>query len=187
MELSLSEEEANNQHEDTINKSYSSMTETKNEEQKLREELDNYKAQLTEQQNKLEEYNQELKAVKESYESQLQQANEQIKELTQRIRNSEVEEKLSRLEQLNIPQTEKDRYKELLKNGSLGSSEDDVMRSLEEMSNSFGSTLLEQHGQSTNTQEENKREQEEGDPLKQSPHYQKYLENLERVKKKKQM
>lgn len=189
MELSLSEEENyKEKDEDTIDNQYSSMTDTKNEEQKLREELDNYKAQLTDQQNKLEEYNKELKAVKESYESQLQHANEQIKELTQRIRSSEVEEKLSRLEQLNIPQTEKDRYKELLKNGSLGSSEDDVMRSLEEMSNSFGSTLLEQHGQSTTTQEENKKEQEDGDPLKQSPHYQKYKENLERAKNnKKQM
>lgn len=188
MELSLSEEENYNENDKEDQYKYSSMAETKNEEQKLREELDNYKAQLTDQQNKLEEYNQELKAVKESYESQLQHANEQIKELTQRIRSSEVEEKINRLEQFNIPQTEKDRYKELLKNGSLGSSEDDVMRSLEEMSNSFGSTLLEQHGQSTTTQEENKKEQEDGDPLKQSPHYKKYKENLERAKNnKKQM
>lgn len=117
---------------------------------------------------------QELEQVKNSYQKQLDEAKKEINSLKDYLRQREVQEKVARLEQLDIPQQEKDRHIKLIKDGSLGESEEEVIRSLEELSGTFGSTMLEQHSQSHDTTQLNEPQANNStpDPLKDSPHAQ---------------
>jgi len=178
MELSLDESEINKedfmtQKEQEV-KNNSDQTVQSAKPEVSSSENTNQSYQYSESTDKVEEIKrerdaarQELEQVKDLYQSQLNEAREEINKLKDHVRQREVQEKVARLEQLSIPRKQKDKHIELVKNGSLGSSEEDVIQSLEEMSDSFGSTMLEQHGESQDTTKLNEPNQ---DPLKQSPH-----------------
>lgn len=162
------------------------------QEEQLRAELEEHKNKLKEYQEQLDKYSNELETVKQTYENQLNQATEEIKELRGRIRQSEIDDQIDRLDQLKgIPEKQVENYKEMVRNGSLGSSEEDVIRSLEEMSQSFSTEVFEQNGQSHSLEEENapsnskKSQQAQKSLLEDSPHFEKYQENKEKAKQRK--
>lgn len=135
----------------------------------IQNQLETYKSEL-------EKYSNELKAVKETYEQQLSDANERIKELNSKVRQTELDKKLGKIEDLQIPREQKDKYKSLFEQGSLGGSEDAIMESLEEMSKAYQSEIFTQKGSNSNTEQMNT---ENKDELSDSPHSKKIKENYE--------
>jgi hypothetical protein len=182
--------------EDSVQDKKQETTMTQNsldqkQEEQLRAELEEHKNKLKEYQEQLDKYSNELETVKQTYENQLNQATEEIKELRGRIRQSEVDNQIDRLDQLKgIPEKQVEEYKEMVRNGSLGSSEEHVIRSLEEMSQSFSTEVFEQNGQTNSVVEENAPSNSKKGPegqkslLEDSPHFEKYQENKEKAKQK---
>lgn len=142
----------------------------------LKEELNSYKEQL-------EKYSQQLEAVKTTYEEQLGDANERIKQLNEKVRQGELEQKLNRLDALNLPQEQKDKYKTMFEQGSLGSSEEAIMESLETMSKTYSSEVFAQQGTSEVTATQNEAQNKGG--LEDSPHAKAIQQNLEMARNRK--
>lgn len=143
----------------------------------LKQELNAYKQQL-------ETYSQQLETVKTTYEEQLKDANERIKELNQKVRQGEIDQKLDRLDSLNLPQEQKDKYKTMFEQGSLGSTEDAIMESLETMSKTYGSEVFTQKGSSEETTNNNQKENK--NDLDNSPHSKTIQQNLEMAKSRRE-
>ena len=183
--VALSDEERKNTYSfsmelNILNNKKNTMEKSKDNNQpeleELREELNSYKSEL-------EKYSTQLEAVKTAYEEQLGDANTRIKELNERIRQGELEKKLSKLNSLNLPQEQKDKYKSLFEQGSLGNSEDAIMESLEDMSKTYSSEVFTQQGNTEATQKEN--EESNKSEVGDSPHMKRIQENYELVKARK--
>ena len=150
------------------------------EVKELKQQLEGYQAELKNYSEQLETTKQELESVKTAYQEQLNAANEKIKSLSENARNFELERKLKRLEALTLPAETKERNRKLLQEGSLGNSEEEVLLSLEEMSKSYSTTVLDQHGVAGETQEEHQ------DTEKPSIYEDMIKRNLELAEKQKQ-
>lgn len=126
---------------------------------------------ISELKQQLADYSTKLGLVEETYKAQLSEAATKNQELEARIQKyeeklqaEELDKKLTWLSELNLPQATKEKYSELIKEGSLGEAEETVMQSLKELSQNFTDTFTTQVGSSTGTEDLNNQKFE--DPFK---------------------
>ncbi|MFB6282855.1 MAG: phage protease [Halobacteria archaeon] len=148
-------------------------------------DIEQLQQKLEESQQKIEELQNQQQALKEHYETQLEEAKNRIDQLQNAQRQREVNQKLAKLEELNLPPKVKERTQQQIQDGSLGEHEDEVIQSLEDMSSRYSAEVFEQKGESEGTQEQNQR-QEYQDPLKNSVHAGAINHNQKLAEEKKQ-
>lgn len=142
--------------------------ETNKEEQPMPEEVKlndvdvNATIQLSEQvqilQQQLSEYHTKLANVETEYKQKLsdysvinEQLSQKIQKYEDRIKEEELNAKLAYLLELKLPTEVAEKYTELIKNGSLGESEEIVLTSLAKLSQFNNTELFTQHGYTNST------------------------------------
>lgn len=117
---------------------------------------------LSDLQSQVSKYAEELNAVKSAYQQQLSDAMTQIETLNNRLAASEAEkaaklqqDQLAKIDALTLPADVKQRYSDLVTEGKLGASVDDVIGTLVQMSQMFSNNVLQQHGETTTTEQLN--------------------------------
>jgi hypothetical protein len=137
------------------------------ESKKETRELDNNNPiQLSDQvqilQQKLSEYDIKLSEMEKSYQEKLTEYHSKNEELSikvqkyeDRIKEEELNAKLAYLKELNLPSDINEKYSELIKNGSLGDSEEVVLTSLAKLAQNTHIELLTQHGYANKTAQMN--------------------------------
>jgi len=142
--------------------------ETNKEEQPMPEEVKlndvdvNATIQLSEQvqilQQQLSEYHTKLASVETEYKQKLsdysvinEKLSQKIQKYEDRIKEEELNAKLAYLSELKLPTEVAEKYTELIKNGSLGESEEIVLTSLAKLSQFNNTELFTQHGYTNST------------------------------------
>ena len=128
-------------------------TEVAQLKKELLSEFNSVKQQYNDAQADLQQKLTEAEATISQVQTNLSEVTTERDSLAQKIqdiqaanRQKEVDQKLSDLEALPLPVEQKQKYSELIKNGSLGDNEDVILSSLKEMSTNLTDAVTTQHG-----------------------------------------
>lgn len=95
-----------------------------------------------------------VSAVEQKLSSEISAARREASEAKEKLRQKEVQEKLSHIESLALPKEVKEEYCQLVQEGGLGTAEEKVLQTLSSISQVFGNSLQTQHGIAPETEKE---------------------------------
>ncbi len=129
------------------------LTDNKEMQQALSEAVGNLRDEFSKQLASIQEtHKNELTVIKGTYEQQLSDQLQKIATLENESNAKKVSEKLAYLNSLCLPADTKEKFSEMIKQGSMGAAEELLMSNLQSLSESFKTTMTSQAGESNSTE-----------------------------------